>query len=74
MILVADNLQVTNRVIEQALTDMDSTPIQNLVKQLEAAGAEAIDVNSGPLPRQGAEKMVFLVETIQQVSDLPLYL
>ncbi|MBF0497326.1 MAG: dihydropteroate synthase [Deltaproteobacteria bacterium] len=74
MIVVADNLQVTNRIIEQALKDMDPVPIQDLVKQLEAAGAEAIDVNSGPLPRQGEEKMVFLVETIQQVSRLTLYL
>lgn len=72
MILVADNLQITNPVIEKAVRDMAPDPIQDMVRQCEAAGAQMIDINSGPLSRDPERKMAFLVEAVQSVSDLPV--
>lgn len=74
MILVADNLQITNLSIAQALKTMDPEPVQEMVKKCEAAGAEAIDINSGPLYREPEKKMSFIVEAVQSVSNLPIIL
>lgn len=74
MILIADNLQITDRTIEQAVNKMVPGPIQELVRRCEKAGAEAVDINSGPLCRDPEKKMTFLVETVQAVTDLPLVL
>ncbi len=72
MILIADNIQITNKKIERAMENYDPVPIKKMVKECEAAGAEAIDINSGPLYRDPEKKMAFLVETIQEISDLPV--
>ncbi len=74
MILVADNLQITLPVIAAAVEHRDPAPIQKRVKECESAGAQAIDINSGPLTKQPEKKMAFLVETVQSVTRLPLLL
>ena len=72
MIVVADNMQITNRIIGKAVNEMNPGPIQEMAKKCEAAGAEMLDINSGPLSRDPEKKMAFLVESVQDVSDLPL--
>ena len=74
MLLAADNLQITNRIIEKAVKDLNPRPIQAMIKKCEAAGADAIDINSGPLSRDPEKKMTFLVESVQEVTNLPLLL
>ena len=53
---------------------MDPRPIQDLVFLMEKNGAQAIDINPGPLKREPASKMKFMVETVQDVTQLPLVL
>jgi len=72
LILVADNIQIINKTISEAVEDLNPLPIQNLAIKCEKAGAQAIDINSGPLSRNPEKKMGFLVESIQEVSDLPI--
>lgn len=72
LILIADNLQITNKTIENAMLHHDPDPIVTMVKQCEAAGAQGIDINSGPLSRNPEKNMAFLVNTIQKNSDLPV--
>jgi len=72
MLLIADNLTVTNRIIQKALEARNPLPIKEMVERCESAGAGAIDINSGPLPREPEEGMTFLVEVVQSVSDLPI--
>ncbi len=74
MIIIADNLQITDPIVERALDEMNPSPIQALVRECVKAGADAIDVNSGPLSRQGDVKMRFLVNAVQEVTDLPLFI
>jgi 5-methyltetrahydrofolate corrinoid/iron sulfur protein methyltransferase len=74
MQIIADNIQITNPVIAKALNKMDPLPVQDLAKRCEAAGADMIDINPGPLTRDGEKKMTFLVEAVQQVCGLPLSL
>lgn len=74
MQIIADNIQITNPMIAQALNEMNPLPVQDLAKKCEAADADIIDINPGPLTRDGEEKMTFLVEAVQQVCNLPLSL
>ncbi len=69
MIVVADNLQITNPIIARAVDVLDPAPIQELTQKCIDAGADAIDINSGPLRRAPEETMAFLVETVQSVTD-----
>ncbi len=74
MLIVADNLHVIRPEIARALASMDPGPIQALVRQCAQAGAQAIDLNCGPLKRDPETRMTFLVETVRAVTDLPLLL
>jgi len=72
MLLVADNIRITDKKIESAVNELNPSPIQEMAKKCEAAGADAIDINSGPLSREPEKRMTFLVEAVQDVSDLPV--
>jgi 5-methyltetrahydrofolate corrinoid/iron sulfur protein methyltransferase len=72
MLVFADNFQITHPVIESAVRNQNAAAIKDLVRSYQAAGAHGIDINTGPLTRHGAETMTFLVETIQEETDLPV--
>ena len=74
MMIVADNLHVVNPKIAKAVTDLDPGPIRQLVSRCENAGAQAIDINSGPLARSPEKHFSFLVEAVQDATKLPLVL
>jgi len=72
MILVADNLQITRRDFAEAIRRRQPEQIQSWVTGLEAAGAQAIDLNTGPLGRSAADDMAFCVAAVQSATDLPV--
>ncbi len=74
MILVADNLNLLNPVVAAALKDLDAGPLQELARRCEAAGARILDINPGYLSPRHEDRMVFMVEAVQQVTRLRLML
>ena len=74
MIIVADNIQITNQAIGDAVAAEDPFTIQELVRQCKDCGAQLLDINSGPLLRDPERKMTFLVEAVQDACDLPIIL
>ena len=72
MLLIADNLTVTNKAVQRAVVEKNPEPIRELVKNCVAAGAQAIDINPGPLGRNPESTMTFLVDTVQAVTNLPV--
>jgi cobalamin-dependent methionine synthase I len=74
MIIAADNLNALNPVFQDALHRLDPEPIRELVRRCEKAGAGALDLNPGFLARGKEDRMEFLVEKVQEVTDLPLIL
>ena len=74
MRLIADNLRITQKVIESAVEQRNGLPLQTLAKQCETAGADGIDINSGPLYRDPESRMTFMVKAVQDVTHLPLIL
>ncbi|MBT8338380.1 MAG: dihydropteroate synthase [Desulfatitalea sp.] len=67
MLIIADNLHVVRSDIARAVADMNPEPIRRLVHSCLRAGAQAIDVNSGPLPRKARERMRLLVDAVRSV-------
>jgi 5-methyltetrahydrofolate corrinoid/iron sulfur protein methyltransferase len=74
MIIAADNLRITQPAIARAVDRSDPAPIRQMALSCRDAGAQAIDINSGPLSRDPAARMTFLVRTVQEAVDLPLIL
>ena len=48
MIVVADNLRITLPAVQQAVERLDPEPIRQMANACKAAGAQAMDINSGP--------------------------
>jgi 5-methyltetrahydrofolate corrinoid/iron sulfur protein methyltransferase len=74
MRLIADNLRITQKTIEMAVSENDPLPLQAMARMCEMAGADGIDINTGPLYRNPESRMAFMIETVQEVTLLPLIL
>ncbi len=74
MILVGENLNVMVKKIGTAMKEKDPKPIQELAIAEAAAGVDYIDINLGPARKGGGELMEWVVKTVQEVVDTPLYL
>ena len=74
MILIGENLNVMSKVLGPAMKAREAKPIQEMATAETEAGVDYIDVNIGPARKAGAELMDWLVKTIQEVTDLPLFL
>jgi len=74
MILIAENINVMSQTIGPALKERKAEPIKALAKAETEAGMHYLDLNIGPAKKFGAELMPWLVDIVQNVSDLPLSL
>jgi len=60
------------QVVKEAIREHDAQVIQELALRQVAAGADALDVNVGPAVSDAKGGMLWLVETIRAVTDVPL--
>jgi 5-methyltetrahydrofolate corrinoid/iron sulfur protein methyltransferase len=74
LIIIAENLNVMSKKIGKALEERDPAPIHSMAEAITAAGVDMMDVNLGPARKGGAELMTWVVETVQEATDLPLSL
>lgn len=74
MKLAADNLNALNPRVAQALRDLDPVPIRELVQRCASPGVDWIDLNPGYLSKRHYDRMAFLVETVEAVTDRGLIL
>ena len=74
MILIGENLNVMVKKIGRAIKERDPKPIQEMAEAEAEAGVDYIDINLGPARKGGEELMEWMVKTVQEVVDLPLYL
>ena len=73
MLIIGEKINATRKSIDAAIKDRDIAHIQEIAKAQEQAGAHALDVNCGTVPApEEPETMMWLVKTVQDVSDLPL--
>ncbi|MFC2070941.1 dihydropteroate synthase [Chloroflexota bacterium] len=74
MILIAESINIMSQTLGPAMRERVAGPIQEMAKAETEAGADYLDVNIGPARRNGDELMEWVVNTVQEVSDLPLSL
>jgi 5-methyltetrahydrofolate corrinoid/iron sulfur protein methyltransferase len=74
MILIGENLNVMVKRIGEAMRNRDAKTIQELAVAEAEAGVDYIDINLGPARKAGDELMEWIVKTVQEVVDIPLYL
>ena len=72
--LTGENLNVMSKVLGPAMKNREAGPIQKMAEDETAAGVDFIDLNIGPARKGGAEMMEWIVKTVQEVTDLPLFL
>jgi len=74
MLVVAENVNVISKTIGAAFKERDTEPVKKLAAQLTTSGADMLDLNIGPARKDGAQLMPWLVNTVKEVSPLPLSL
>ncbi len=74
MILIGENLNVIVKKIGTAMRERDPKPIQEMAIAEAGAGVDYLDINLGPARKGGGELMEWVVKTVQEVVDTPLYL
>lgn len=74
MYIIAEKVNVITTKIKEAMNARDKGPIQEMVKVQLEGGPDCIDINLGPATKNGPELMQWMVETIEEVTDLPLSL
>jgi len=74
MILIGENLNIMVKKIGTAMREKDPKPIQELAIAEANAGVDYIDVNLGPARKGGGELMEWVVKTVHEVVDTPLFL
>lgn len=74
MELIGENINVMVKRIGEAMKDRDAKTIQEIAVAEAEAGMDYLDINLGPARKGGLELMEWIVKTIQEVVDLPLYL
>lgn len=72
MIIIGEKINSTLKAIRPAMENYDTATIQELAKKQYDAGASYIDVNAGMFLDDEPERLVWLINTIQEVSDAPL--
>ena len=74
MIIIGERINGMFKDIAKAINDRDPAPVQEWARKQEHSGAHYLDINVGPSSSEPVEAMKWLVETTQEVSDLPLCL
>ncbi len=72
MIIIGELINGTRKAVAAAIAQRDAECIKNLASRQDAAGAAFIDCNAGTPADREPEDMVWLVRTIQEVTDLPI--
>jgi len=74
VIAIGECLQIISQRVRTAVEERDKGFLQGLAKRQVDKGANVLDLNIGPQKKAGPEVMEWLVNTVQEVVDVPLSL
>jgi len=74
MLVIGERINVMTKALGAAMKTRDKKPIQEMAIKETEAGAEYLDLNLGPARRGGPELIKWVIESVEEVSELPLYL
>ena len=74
MKIIGEKINGTRQRVAEAIAGRDANFIQELARNQMKAGADWLDINAGTRRSEEAEDLIWLVETVQSVVDIPLCL
>jgi len=74
LIAIGECIHIISKDVKGAVEKRDKAFIQSLAKLQADKGADYLDLNIGPQKKAGHEVMPWMVQTIQEVTHLPLSL
>jgi len=74
MKIIGEKINGTRKRVARAIAERDAEFIKNLAVKQTEAGSTWLDVNAGTHPETEPDDMVWLIENIQSVVDIPLCL
>jgi 5-methyltetrahydrofolate corrinoid/iron sulfur protein methyltransferase len=72
MYIIAENIHIISPRVKKAIAERNEKFFQDLAVRMVDAGASAVDLNIGPQKKHGHEILPWLVETVEEVVDVPL--
>jgi len=72
MIIVAENINTSRKAVRPLVEAKDKEAIQAVVREVTEAGANYVDVNCGTFVTEEPEMLPWLVEVVQEATELPL--
>jgi len=74
LIIIGECIHVISKDVRKAIEERNKPFIQDLARKQVQAGASIIDLNIGPQKKAGAEVMPWMVNAIQEVTDVQISL
>jgi 5-methyltetrahydrofolate corrinoid/iron sulfur protein methyltransferase len=74
MLIIGENIHIISPKVKAAFETQDSKFIQELALRQVEHGADMLDLNIGPQRKRGVEVMEWIVDAVQEVTDVPLSL
>lgn len=72
MLIIAERINSSRKSIAEAITTRNRAFIQAEAKKQADAGADYIDVNAAAFVGEEIEHLTWVIETVQEATDLPL--
>jgi len=72
MEIIGESIHIIASKVKRAIQRRDAGVIQELARAQVEGGASLLDLNIGPQRRTGPEVMTWMVNTVQDVVDVPL--
>ncbi len=74
MKIIGEKINGTRKAVAAAIANRDAEFIQNLARRQVEGGAHWLDVNAGTHPDREVDDLLWLIDLIQGVTDVPLCL
>src|SRR5512143_2975822 len=74
MKIIGEKINGTRKTVAAAIAQRDAEFIQNLARKQVEGGAHWLDVNAGTPPDREVDDLLWLIDLIQRVSEVPLSL
>ncbi len=74
MLIVGEKINGTRKLVAKAITERNAAFIQDLAKKQVEGGVTWLDINAGVSPDKENEALIWLIDTVQAVTDTGLCL
>ena len=74
MRIISDTIQLIHPRLQDAVAQKKEGPIIDAINHVIASGCDAIDLNIGPLYKEGSHLIPYLLDVVRNLTRLPLFI